>query len=174
MSSIKVFGVSNNNLQKQAGVIIGRALALGNGLPGLHCADNKLGDHGVAAIGGALAGATGVLRLTMLDLSRNGIRSEGFMAFTKGLGVCCGNGKITPIMVLRFRGNEIGCEGAASLAAVLKDRKNTLSRTLEELDLGETALKEKVRMDTKRKRRSKAMEWYWHNTDAPPPPHPPP
>ena len=60
MSSLKVFGISGNKLQKQAGVIIGRAMRLRNGLPGLHCADNKLGDHGAAAIGGALAGKVSI------------------------------------------------------------------------------------------------------------------
>ena len=81
------------------------------GLPGLHCANNKLGNEGAAAIGGSLAAVTDVLRVTMLDLSRNSIKAEGFKAFAKGLGICCGEAT-TPLMVLRFRGNEIGCEGA--------------------------------------------------------------
>ena len=142
--TLKVLGVGQNGLKKQAGVVIGRAMRLRNGLPGLHCSDNKLGDHGAAAIGGALAAVTDVLRVTMLDLSRNSIGPEGMLAFCKGLRLCS-QSNITPIMVLRLRGNEIGCEGAVILAKILKNRSNTLSATLEELDLGECGLKEKVR-----------------------------
>ncbi|GMH96274.1 hypothetical protein TrVE_jg3702 [Triparma verrucosa] len=140
--TLKVLGVGQNGLKKQAGVVIGRAMRLRNGLPGLHCSDNKLGDHGAAAIGGALAAVTDVLRVTMLDLSRNSIGPEGMLAFCKGLRLCS-QSNITPIMVLRLRGNEIGCEGAVILAKILKNRSNTLSATLEELDLGECGLKEK-------------------------------
>ncbi|GMH76823.1 hypothetical protein TL16_g07209 [Triparma laevis f. inornata] len=140
--TLKVLGVGQNGLKKQAGVVIGRAMRLRNGLPGLHCSDNKLGDHGAAAIGGALAAVTDVLRVTMLDLSRNSIGPEGMLAFCKGLRICS-QSNVTPIMVLRLRGNEIGCEGAVTLAKILKNRSNTLSATLEELDLGECGLKEK-------------------------------
>ena len=110
------------------------------GLPGVHLASNNLCSHGLAAIGGALAVPSPNLRFEMLDISHNNVETEGLLAFAKGLKMCVTD-RTTPLTILRFRGNPVGCAGAIAIANILKTRSCTLNATLKELDMGDCDLK---------------------------------
>jgi len=125
-------------LPRQGGVVLGRALRLRHGLPGLALGGNDLGDLGAAARGGAVAGGANNgannMRLSMLDLSNNSVGFEGFEKLCEGLK--CGGG--IGLMVLKLGGNNLGAKGGRLLANLLKSRRYQLSSSLEELNLSST------------------------------------
>ena len=88
LKTLKVLSFANNSLPRQAGVVVGRAMRLRHGLPGIDCSGNDFGDLGASAIGGSMAAVTNTWRMTMLDLSHNSIDFDGFEKLCEGLKSC--------------------------------------------------------------------------------------
>ena len=109
----------NTDIGLKGATALAEMLKVNTGVRNLNLDNNKIGNKGLIAISKALTTNT---RLTNLDLVNNNIKKKGFIALALNLSEI-------NLEYLNLDSNKAKNEGAAAIAAVLKD--NTALKTLD-------------------------------------------
>lgn len=130
---LEVLYLRNNDLPKEAGLSLAKALGAKGKLRVLDIQENNLGDTGVAAIAGSFTAdlrdisqnvSISLLSLQELDLSANKISDAAVLALCRGLSQCgkqaSAIGRKTSLHTLRMNRNSLGDKAAMCLAQLLQ------------------------------------------------------